>query len=212
MPTSLEAAAILVLAVLPGALYTWAFERLVGRWGVGLSDRLLRFSGGAAIFHAAVAPLTYWLWATQWSSGRIGRGEPLPLGLWLVAVLYVAVPFGLGTLAAYGHRKGARWARALTGSDPAPRAWDYLFQGGQDGWIRCRMKSGVWIGGAFADHNGRRSYVAGYPEPADLFLAQAAEIDPDTGEFQLNDGQPVLRESGLLLKWEDVEYLEFFDA
>lgn len=212
MPDSLEAAAVLVLALLPGALYTWAFERLVGRWGVGLSDRVLRFVGGSAMFHAITAPLTYWLWATYWNSGRIAEGGSLPLQLWLVPLFYVGVPTAVGTIAAIGHRAAKPWARVLTGSDPAPRAWDYLFQGHPDGWIRCRMKSGVRIGEAFADSNGRRSYVAGYPEPADLYLARAADVDPDTGEFQFVDGAPSLRDSGLLLRWDEVEYLEFVDA
>jgi hypothetical protein len=212
VPSTVEAAAVVILALLPGALYTWAFERLVGRWGIGLSDRLLRFAGVSAAFHALGAPLTYWLWDEFWRSGRIARGDSVPLQLWLAPLLYVAVPAAVGTAAALGHRGDRPWARLLTGSDPAPRAWDYLFQGHPDGWIRCRMKSGVWIGGAFADRNGRRSYVAGYPEPADLYLAQAAELDPETGEFLLIDGQPSLRESGLLLRWDEVEYLEFIDA
>ena len=74
------------------------------------------------------------------------------------------------------------------------------------------MKSHVWVGGAYSSRNGRSSYVAGYPEPADLYLAQAAEIDPESGEFRLIDRMPALRESGLLLRWEEVEYLEFIDA
>jgi hypothetical protein len=37
-------------------------------------------------------------------------------------------------------------------------------------------------------------------------------VDPDTGEFRLIDGRPSLRESGLLVRWEEVEYLEFIDA
>lgn len=212
MPDSLESAGVIVLAVLPGALYTWAFERLVGRWGVGLSDRLLRFAGGSAIFHAVTAPFTYWLWVTFWRSSRVPDGASLPLQVWLVPLFYVGIPVALGTIAALGHRAEKPWARLLTGSDPAPRAWDYLFQGHPDGWIRCRMKSGVWIGGAFADSNGRRSYVAGYPEPADLYLAQAVDVDPETGEFRLVDGAPSLADSGLLLRWEEVEYLEFIDA
>ena len=212
MPSTLEAVAALIVALLPGALYTWSFERLVGRWGVGLSDRLLRFVGVSALFHAACSPLTYWLWSEFWRTGRVPGGEPVPLLLWLVPVLYVLVPVAIGTAVAIGHGKEAEWAKIFTGSDPAPRAWDYLFQGHPDGWVRCRMKTGVWIGGAFADSGGRRSYVAGYPEPADLYLAQAVDVDPDTGEFMLFDGDPSLRQSGLLLRWDDVEYLEFIDA
>ena len=212
MPETFDAVAVAVVALLPGALYTWAFERVVGRWGVGLSDRLLRFVGVSAIFHALTAPGSYWLWRRYGSTGRLEDGQGIPLALWLVPVVYVGFPLLCGAVAAWAHRHDKGWASLLTGSDPAPRAWDYLFQGHPDGWIRCRLKSGTWIGGAFADTDGRRSYVAGYPEPADLFLAQAATVDPDTGEFELIDGRPSLKESGLLVKWDDVEYLEFIDA
>lgn len=136
MPDTFEAVGVVLMALLPGALYIWAFERLVGRWGVGLTDRLLRFVGVSAIFHSLMAPLTYWLWAKYFQTGRIGRGDTLPLVVWLVPLLYVAVPAALGSAVAIGHGRSQRWARWFTGTDPAPRAWDYLFQGHPDGWIR----------------------------------------------------------------------------
>ena len=74
MPDTFQAVAVAVVALLPGALYVWAFERQAGRWGIGLSDRLLRFVGGSALFHAAAAPLTYWIWADRYrGSGRAIR-------------------------------------------------------------------------------------------------------------------------------------------
>ena len=53
MPDTFQAIAVLAVALLPGALHVWAFERQAGRWGIGLSDRLLRFVGGSVLFHAA---------------------------------------------------------------------------------------------------------------------------------------------------------------
>jgi hypothetical protein len=84
VPDTLQSIAVLVLALLPGALYVWAFERQAGRWGIGLSDRLLRFVGGSAVFHALGAPLTYWLWAEQRQLVR--DGDPLSWWLWLPVV------------------------------------------------------------------------------------------------------------------------------
>ena len=57
------------------------------------------------------------------------------------------------------------------------------------------------------------SYFAGYPEEQDLYLVQTAEVDPDSGEF-LYDEQDRLRvrDSGVLLRWDEVEYLEFFEG
>lgn len=81
--------------------------------------------------------------------------------------------------------------------------------------MRLRLKSGAWIGGAYAQpEGGPKSYAAGYPEPQDLFLAETVETDPETGEFMLEaDGRtPRLRGGSILIRWDEVEYLEFIDA
>lgn len=211
MPTTMAALLVLAAGLLPGAMYVWGFERQVGRWGIGLSDRILRFVGGSTLLHACFAPLTYWIWSAQWPSIRDSR--PIAWGMWLIPVVYLALPFGAGSLVGLGTRRRWSWTRYATGPDPAPRAWDYLFQRNVDGWIRVKLKSGSWLGGAFADANGRRSYAAGYPEPQDLYLAAAVDTDPDTGEFLLGlDGQAVLSPGGLLLRWDEIEYLEFIDV
>jgi hypothetical protein len=208
-----EAIAVAVVALLPGALYVWGFERQVGNWGIGLSDRLFRFFGTSALFHVLIAPLTYWLWATYVESGDVGQGRPLPLWLWPIVVAYVAIPFLAGTQVGVGTRNGESWARTFTGPDPAPRAWDHFFASRPDGWVRLLLKTGVWIGGAYAPSDeGIPSYAAGYPDAQDLFLAETVEIDPDTGEFAFEDGQPVFRGTSLLIRWDEVEFLEFSDA
>ena len=211
MPDTFQALAVITIALLPGALYIWAFERQAGRWGVGLSDRALRFVGGSALFHAVLAPLTYWLWADQLP--KVQQAETLSWWLWLGVVTYVASPVIGGTVVGDATRRKKRWATWFTGPDPAPRAWDHLFGQRVDGWVRLRMKSGIWLGGAYADANGRRSYAAGYPEPQDLFLAAAVEVDPETGAFTHDmNGDVALLEGGLLVRWEEVEHLEFIDA
>lgn len=211
MPTSLNAVAALVIALLPGALYIWSFERLAGRWGVGLSDRILRFLGASAVIHAIVAPGSYWLWVSRWPT--IAEGEANPLLLWAVAAFYVGTPLLVGTLVGAAARGRSAWTRWITGPDPAPRAWDYLFQGERDGWVRLRLKTGVWIGGAYATYGEMSSYSSGYPEQQDVFLARSVELDPSTGEFILDaGGGPRIGSGGLLVRWEEVEYLEFIDA
>ena len=211
MPNTFQAVVVLVVGLLPGALYVWAFERQAGRWGVGLSDRLLRFVGGSALFHAAVAPVTYWVWANRWDAVR--SAEPVSWWMWPLVLAYVAVPAIAGTIVGIGVRREKSWTTVFTGPDPAPRAWDHLFGQKADGWVRLRMKSGAWIGGAFADANGRRSYAAGYPEPQDVFLAAAVQLDAETGAFVVDEGGQVqLLEGGILVRWEEVEHLEFIDA
>ncbi len=213
MPNSFEAVGVVVLAVLPGALYVWGFERIVGNWGISLSDRVLRFIGTSALVHALLAPATYWLWANFLRGGVLSKGEPLPWGLWLVVVAFVGLPFLAGTAVGRGTSQRSAWATIFTGPDPAPRAWDHFFASRPDGWIRLKLKSGPWIGGAFApDDSGLESYAAGYPESQDLFLARMVEVDPETGQFLIEEGRPVIRDSSLLIRWDEVEFMEFIDA
>lgn len=213
MPETFQALAVLALALLPGALYVWAFERFTGAWGVRFSDRILRFVEVSAVLHAILAPLTYWLWMEFIVSGRLGAGEAPP-ALWLVALTYVGVPIVAGTLVGIGTRNQANWTRLITGPEPAPRAWDHLFGARPDGWIRLRLKSGPWLAGAYTrETETHKSYAAGYPEEEDLYLVESVEVDPDTGEFHLDeDGAPVARGSGILVRWSEVEYLEFIEA
>ncbi len=210
MPESFQSLAVLVLALLPGSLYVWAFERQAGAWGIRLADRLFRFVGFSAVMHPLLAPLTYWLWVRFVRSGALGSREA-PLGLWLVPLAYVGAPTLLGTWVGLGTRARKRWTRVFTGPNPAPRAWDNLFGTRPDGWIRLRLKSGVWLGGAFATMpDGSRSYAAGYPEEQDLYLVEAVEVDPQTGAFVLDEeGNPVPRGSAILIRWDEVEYLDF---
>ncbi len=211
MPTSFEAVAVLFVALLPGALYIWSFERMAGRWGVGLSDRVLRFVGASAIVHSVLAPASYWLWTSTWPS--IATGASNPLWLWVIASIYVVVPLAAGTLIGRATRSRVGWTRWITGPDPAPRAWDYLFQGERDGWVRIKLKTGPWIGGAYASAGELKSYSAGYPEQQDIFLARGVELDPDTGEFLFDESGSVrLGAGGLLVRWDEIEYLEYIDA
>jgi len=213
VPDNFQALAVLALGFLPGALYVWSFEGVVGRWGASLSDRVLRFVGASALLHAAAAPITYRLWSDYVRPGRVAKGEPLPTLLWLVLFAYALAPVVLGWIVGIGTRRKWRWTQLLTGRNPAPRAWDAFFGDDPEGWVRLRLKSGAWIGGALGAKDGRRSYFAGYPEKQDLYLVQTAEVDPDSGEFLYDEGEQLrVKDSGVLLRWDEVEYLEFFEG
>lgn len=213
MPETFQSLAVLALALLPGALYVWSFERQAGAWGIRFGDRLFRFVGFSSLFHALLAPVSYRLWIDFVRSGRIGSGD-VPPWPWLVPMLYVAVPLILGSTVGQGTRRRKAWARAFTGSNPAPRAWDHLFASRLEGWIRLRLKSGAWLGGAFVRRaEGLHSYAAGYPEDQDLFIGEAIELHPETGSFLLDEnGDPVSRGSSILVRWDEVEYLDFTEA
>jgi Family of unknown function (DUF6338) len=223
MPDTLEALAVTFLAVLPGAVYVWASERQTGAWGIKFSDRLLRFVGVSAIFLALFAVPVRWLWTTylhvpvQHANGKITFAAPLldgtaaPRFWWLFPLIYVALPFALGTLAGKvvaRRREFPRAATMLAGPDPAPTAWEEVFSQRRGGLLRIRMTQeagGGWIAGVFAAN----SYASGYgEEPADLYLERVVHLHADGSFEEGPDGKIVLSDFGVLLKRGDIATTE----
>jgi Family of unknown function (DUF6338) len=208
VPETVQALAIAVVAVLPGAVGVWGYERRVGKWSIASPDRVIRFVATSAAFHAALAPLTYWLWRHYVHSERLDRHDTLPVLLWLALLLYLAVPYALGRMVGWVVTGDLRvgWLRE---ANPAPRSWDFFFARKPSGWLRIRLKSGRWIGGAYAPG----SHASGYPEALDLYLVAAAEMDQESGEFLLDEaGDPVLRTGTLFVAGTEIEYFEFLKA
>ena len=213
MPDTFQALVVLIVALLPGALYTWSFERLVGAWGVGFADRVLRFVGASAVFQAAIAPFTVWGWRTYILTGRLQDGD-LPLALWLLPLLYVAVPIALGVVVGRGTVQQASVVegvhRTLAGSaglGPPVRSATRRV-----GPVTAEERR-VARWGVHERRRGLDSYAAGYPDEQDLFLAEAYSVDPESGEFELDaNGDVVPTGSAILVRWAEVEYLDFIDA
>jgi hypothetical protein len=212
MISTFQALAGVVLALLPGAAYTFAYERVAGPFGISLSDRLIRFLAASAVFHAVLAGPELLLYRHFVVTGRLGRGDVNWLLVAAVALAYMAVPTAAGTLVGLGRQRNWRGVRLL-GDTPEPRAWDYLWRLGVPGVVRMKLKSGTWLAGVYGTTvSGRRSYAAGYPESGDLYLSLQLRVDAVTGEFARDDDDrplPVPGGSGLLVRWSEIEYLEF---
>jgi Family of unknown function (DUF6338) len=207
--------------MLPGAIYLWGFEREAGKWTIGISDTVLRFVAASAIFQALYAAPLYILYVRyiHHEDDRLGRvrfENPLadghvPWWLALVPIVYVGLPALIGTLVGRSVRSdnphAERFARIMAGSNPAPRAWDDLFAGKPSGTVRARLKTDrSWVGGFF----GAESYAAGYPEaPQDVLLEKTYKVGPD-GAFVEEEGEFVVIGSRLLIRFEEIDFLEFF--
>jgi hypothetical protein len=224
VPDTLQALGVFLLAVLPGAVYIWSFERVVGRWGIGLSDRLLRFTATSAVFLACFSAPLYYLRRDYLHQrfvdvtghvhyeNRISAGQSLPWWLFLLPILYIAIPAVLGNAAGRAVRSHAGIWRAVgriaAGRDPAPRAWDFLFTSSPSAAVRLKLKDGGWVGGYF----GADSYAAGYPEePQDLYLEESFAMNQNDGSFVSDEeGIPEALGTSLLIRWEEVQFLELF--
>lgn len=202
LPGSVAGLLVVLVAVLPGAAYTWAFERQAGSFGVSFADRALRFIGSSMAFHLLLGPVEYVIYRVA-----IADRQDLAIGqfllLWTTALVLFALPNASGSLLGGLYRsrsdRGGHWQwvrrhlspehedrllRFALGHDPAPRAWDHLFSDRTSTYIRVRLKDDTWVAGRFAD----RSYAGGYPNPTDLLLEDAWALDPETKDLLGDEG------------------------
>lgn len=204
----LNAATLALVALLPGALFVWAFERQAGSFAIGLKDRTLRLLGASAILLAITSGLLYWAYITYWET--FANRQLPPWWVWSLPIFYTIGPGLIGGLLGYGWKQDWPGVRFLIGRDRAPSAWDYLFQDRPVGGIRCKLKSGAWIAGIYAETDGDQPYASGYPEPQDLYLPRTIHINHNTGQIIIDEhDNVVVFNVGVLLRWEEIEYLEF---
>ena len=206
MTTTLQSLIIIWLAILPGALFIWAFEQSTGKWATGIRYSFLPSIGYSAVFHLFFLPLTYYLWSSY--KDPFMTGNYISFWVWILVFPYVILPIIIGLLVGWAIRneesittKWYRWIRILIGRSPVPRAWDFLFgRYPLSGWVHLRMKSGESLVGFY----GQGSYVASYPETQDIYFSHTHAFNADSGEFEESN-----ESRGLLVRWDEVEYLEF---
>lgn len=217
LPT-FQALAVAFLALLPGAAFTFGYERVTGPFGIKASDRLVRFLVTSSVFLALFSGPGLLLYRGLVVSGRLRRGDVNALILELGALAYIVVPAFIGWLAGQLQRRQWKWVSWLGGGHPEPRAWDYLWQRPTGGVVRARLKSGTWLAGVYGrtDDGGNeiQSYASGYPEEQDLYLSRQLTVNPASGEFELDSHDAPLTvegSGGLLLRWSEIEYLEYIE-
>jgi Family of unknown function (DUF6338) len=186
LPSSAVGLLILIVGLLPGASYTWAFERQTGSYGVSLADRTFRFISVSLLFHLLLGWPEYWLYRIAFASSHNFRAGQFAAA-WVGALLVTSIPAIVGSAMGKLYLtqiKGvaskrlsfvldSRLVRLLLGSERAPRAWDNLFSERPTFYVRLRTTNGSWLAGLFAD----QSYVGAYPNDGDLYLEQAWSLN-----------------------------------
>ncbi|NBH10355.1 DUF6338 family protein [Amycolatopsis sp. SID8362] len=213
MISTFQGLLVAVLALLPGAAYTFALERVTNGYGAAsFSDRLVRFLAASAAIHALLAGGEYQLYRYLIAEHRLGNGTA---NVWLLQGLsigYVLLPTAVGSTIGWGHKHHKKWAVLLVGAAPEPRAWDYMWRHTQRAIVRIKLKSGTWLAGYYGwSLDGRRSYASAHPEEGDLYLAVGLTIDADSGELVLdekNQTVPLPDARGLLVRWPEIEYID----
>ena len=142
-----QALLVVILAILPGASFTFAYERQVAGFGRKSPDRLMRLLAASAVFQALYSGPELLLYREFVATNRLQHGQVNPVLFELVALAYVLLPYGFGSLLGYGREKGWRWAVAITGEEIEPRAWDRMWRRDTTAIVRLKLKSNVWVAG-----------------------------------------------------------------
>lgn len=90
-------------------------------------------------------------------------------------------------------------AEEWTRYDPRPSAWDVAFEGAAVGFVRVRMSDGTWVAGYY----GPNSYASSHPDPRNLYLEMAYEVD-NKGEI----GKPITGTAGVVIDCTDAVVVE----
>jgi hypothetical protein len=216
MPTlTFQALAVITLAVLPGALAVWGYEsNLDRRIESEVPDRFLRYVAVSAFFQILILPLSYAYYRSL--SGQVkGIVSTLPALVALIAIILV-VPYLLGRFV--GKTLLTSRSRWLTSLLPPPSldAWEHFLGKGRTGYVRFRLKeSQKWGAGVWATNERGEASVgsAATVNPRSIYFTRGIEVDPSTGDFKLDqDGRLVHRAGSLLVRWDEIDILEFIEG
>jgi hypothetical protein len=206
IPGSAGQLLIALLFIVPGSVYQAVRQRLRGPApdDLNFSTKLFRAIGVStaliALYLAVAGNRLLALVVTRRgdapSWGGVER-HARTIG-WLVLLLLLVIPALLGVL------DYLRAARSLSlrrlGSDPVPRAWDFAFKGTRSCFVRILTTDGLWLGGWL----GQRSFVSNFPEPREVFIEVAHEMEPDGRIGKRQTGS-----AGMYVRCDDIRAVEF---
>src|SRR3712207_4757843 len=95
IPTTWTALLLLTVAVLPGAMFTFGFERQASAYGVTLADRVLRFVAVSAVLAIAYAAPAYALHRLLFAGQPFHGGQFV--AVWAGAAVALVAPAVAGS-------------------------------------------------------------------------------------------------------------------
>ncbi len=200
MPVSPENIYLVFAFILPGFI----LQSMIG-WFVPRSKQSefvagLQFLKLGVLNLALCSPVVYLLLSSDYF-----LEHPVRSALAWFAVLFV-VPAAAGLLLGHLHQNGKlrTFVRAVGFSlvSPIPTSWDYVFTSKSEVWVLVTLKDGGQLGG----FRGRHSFASSDGQERDIFLETVFKIT-NHGEWKKTD-----RSSGILIRGDEIRFIEFFDA
>jgi hypothetical protein len=209
---------ILVAVILPGVVFGTVLQRLRGPTpedkdvgtrvlravavGVGL-DTIYVLVGGLTLTHLFQSE------TSAHTRSIVFVLHPREAALWallLIGVIPTLLAFVVHAQAVFrdapdGLTRGQRLRRVAHNTyRTTPTAWDYIARKRGGCFVRVRLTDGEYVGG----WAGADTYVSGYPEPRDLFIASQWALDPQGRFLHKIDGTLgfyVAIGDGVLVEW-----------
>ncbi|WP_419916848.1 DUF6338 family protein [Candidatus Poriferisodalis sp.] len=201
---------LLLILLVPGVFAAWGYEQSKEIYSRRLRDWYARLAALTALCVAALAWPLYWLWTEYWD--QFAARESLPRWLVVVPFAYIGLPALAGWLLGLWSAQLGQWSW-FKSRRSAPTAWDYLFSERESGFVRCRLKSGRWVGGHYSRYAYLSSYAGLHSAERDIYIAEAVHLDQVDGMPLWHQGPSgetmTLVGGGILVKWEDIEELGF---
>ncbi|WP_420638796.1 DUF6338 family protein [Candidatus Poriferisocius sp.] len=225
-----DAAALVFVFLFPGVFFTAGFERYRPLHSRRLKDWVLWLAGLSAGCLAVGAWPLHWFFTSYWED--LAAGRTLPWMVYSFPVAYVFLPLiagrGLGWAAENIRREGqwletrlapivGRWIAAksdklvlrVLGPSKSPTAWDHLFDSGQPGLVRCRLRSGRWVGGRYDLADPVASFASEGNASRDIYIGSAVEFDQSNGAVLWKGGSYAWTSGGLYVKADEIETIDF---
>ena len=198
MPSTLTALALLLVAVVPGAVALTAYEHAAGRTRGDSNDRIVRFVVATALLAPVVVMFAWLFWrrVLHVPNGAGGFRNVLrdgqPSAWWTLAPpAYITAAASAGWIAGSGRERWMRWRMSRRSNRNAPRGtrpWDMLFAGGDPSVVACRLRDGRAVGGLF----GGASFASyGSAAERELVLERAYQVDEDATVLRDEQGVPL---------------------
>lgn len=211
---SISGVSLLIFVFLfPGVFFGWGFAQSRPLHSGRAREWLIRYASMSAGWLAVGAWPLHWLYRSYWQD--LVDGKTLPPLVYLVPLAFLAVPAVAGWCAGQlalklrGWAQRIKWVGRLMATSATPSAWDHLFDSREAGFVRCRLRSGRWVGGLYDSSQPVRSYASDGKADQDIFMASAVEFDQESGAVLLREGKYAWTGGGLYLRSNDIETLDF---
>jgi hypothetical protein len=193
-----ETFALFLAFFIPGFVMSTVWGLLVPTERIDFSKELPRLIGYSVLHYSAT------LWLVFVVPAGISRLIAAYTVVFFVPIMWPPLLLVLGDRERWIPRfSNRRFLQDVVG--PSLRPWDDVLDSLNSGggcWVRVRLKSGTWIGGAL----GRTSKYSSYPDPEQLYLAEELGFDEAGVARNFVHGT-----RGILVARSEIEFMEFFE-